>query len=83
MAHFYWQLYLLSLVFSNLSPGVLSALWPTQPVADTVFFCGDSALITWVDTRRKPHVADLGPLTIKLYTNEDVCLPDFAGMYII
>ncbi|KAJ3561498.1 hypothetical protein NP233_g10159 [Leucocoprinus birnbaumii] len=70
MANFYWHLYLLSVLLSKLS-GVLSALYPTQPVANTVFYCGDSALITWVDTHRKPHVTGLGALSIKLYTTED------------
>jgi len=72
MASFYRDTFFCLFLLSRLS-SVLSALYPTQPVADTVFYCGGFALVTWVDTRHKPHVAELGNLTIKLHTSQDVC----------
>ncbi|KAL9709586.1 hypothetical protein Ac2012v2_007325 [Leucoagaricus gongylophorus] len=70
MANFYRDTFLCLFLLTRLS-SVLSALYPTQPVANTVFYCGNSALVTWVDTRHKPHVAGLGDLTIKLHTSQD------------
>jgi len=72
MASFYWNTFLCLFLLTRLS-SVLSALYPTEPVADTIFYCGSFALVTWVDTRHKPHVAGLGNLTIKLHTSQDVC----------
>lgn len=78
MANFYRDTFLCLFLLTRLS-SVLSALYPTQPVANTVFYCGNSALVTWVDTRHKPHVAGLGDLTIKLHTSQDVCF--FADVW--
>lgn len=63
----------LLLVLCNLS-GVLSALYPTQPVAKTVYATGNSALVTWSDDAHAPHVPELGALKIELYTAQAVCL---------
>jgi hypothetical protein len=52
--------------------GALAALYPTQPVAKTIYATGSSALVTWKDDTRDPHVSELGPLMIKLFTAQAV-----------
>jgi hypothetical protein len=64
---------ILLVILCHLS-GALAALYPTQPVAKTVYATGSSALVTWKDDARDPHVSELGPLVIKLYTAQAVSL---------
>ncbi|XP_006456261.1 hypothetical protein AGABI2DRAFT_122173 [Agaricus bisporus var. bisporus H97] len=65
---------ILLVILCHLS-GALAALYPTQPVAKTVFATGSSALVTWKDDTHVPHVYDLGDLVIKLYTAQAVSPP--------
>ncbi|KAF7760108.1 hypothetical protein Agabi119p4_10784 [Agaricus bisporus var. burnettii] len=68
---------ILLVILCHLS-GALAALYPTQPVAKTVFATGSSALVTWKDDTHVPHVYDLGDLVIKLYTAQAVYVATLA-----
>ncbi|KAJ7097581.1 hypothetical protein C8R44DRAFT_811691 [Mycena epipterygia] len=57
-------------VFSGLQL-VLASLWPTYPTADTILSAGEQAHLTWIDTQRRPRLADMGLLTIDLCTRDD------------
>ncbi|KAF9449140.1 hypothetical protein P691DRAFT_812935 [Macrolepiota fuliginosa MF-IS2] len=72
MAYNYWNMrILMGVVLCNVTV-VLSALYPTQPVAATVFYSGRAAMIEWIDDDRKPRISDIGALAIKLATACDV-----------
>ena len=45
---------------------VLASVYPTQPVADTVYTLGQLAEITWKDDGRAPQLKDMGLMEINL-----------------
>src|SRR6202035_1886253 len=62
-------LYLAAIVLASTN-SVSAALYPTRPVASTVFTTGQSEDVTWRDDRMKPHLWDLGPMDIDLFTGD-------------
>ena len=54
--------------------GVLASLYPTSPVADTVYGAGRQNLVEWIDDSPKPHLYEISVLKIDLYLDNDVCL---------
>ena len=59
-----------SLVFG----GALASLYPTSPVADTVYDAGRQNLVQWIDDDPSPHLHEISVLKIDLYHANDVCL---------
>ena len=59
------------LAVSNLQT-VLASVYPTIPVSGTVYRAGRRELVTWIDSRREPHLDELGVLVIDLYTADGV-----------
>jgi hypothetical protein len=59
-----------------LTTSVSAALYPTQPVADTVYSPGQLALVTWIDDGQKPHLKDMGPVKLDLYHGKHVSFID-------
>lgn len=62
------------LVASLFFCGALASLYPTSPVAGTVYDAGRQNLIEWVDDDPKPHLDEISVLKVDLYSNDDVCL---------
>lgn len=50
----------------------LAGLYGTSPVANTVWTAGRSESVTWIDDKFHPHLDQLGPLNIALYSGTDV-----------
>ena len=48
---------------------VLASVYPTQPVADTVYTSGQLAQVTWKDDGRVPRLMDMGLMEIDLYAS--------------
>lgn len=61
--------FLFSLVFANLSL-VACGLYPTQPIASTVFTVGDWNQVKWIDDSRKPHLSELKPCSLQVYSDD-------------
>jgi len=62
-----------------LSPLVSVSLYPTQPIQDTVYYAGETALTTWIDDGISPLLSDMGRIVIQLYTSTDVRIPHFLS----
>ncbi|KAJ7779183.1 hypothetical protein B0H16DRAFT_808218 [Mycena metata] len=56
----------------------LASLYPTRPTATSVFSPGTQNL-RWIDTKHRPHVAELGPLTIDLCTRNGTPIANLAS----
>ncbi|KAJ7040969.1 hypothetical protein C8F04DRAFT_1391428 [Mycena alexandri] len=56
----------------------LASLYPTHPTAETVFSLGAQNL-KWIDTNRRPYVAELGPLKIDLCTKNGTPISNLAS----
>ncbi|EIN05628.1 hypothetical protein PUNSTDRAFT_46927 [Punctularia strigosozonata HHB-11173 SS5] len=57
-----------------LTAGISSAyasVYVTEPVAGTTYKAGQYAQISWRDDDRAPHIQDMGPMTLKLFTAND------------
>jgi hypothetical protein len=50
---------------------VLASVYPTKPIAGTVFTSGKDAQITWKDDGRAPRLKDMGLMTIDLYATSE------------
>lgn len=61
---------LLAIIYS-LCSSVEAGLYPTQPIAKTVFRAGAWNTITWIDSGDKPRLNELGRIQIELF-NETV-----------
>ncbi|KAJ6618211.1 hypothetical protein B0H10DRAFT_1795971 [Mycena sp. CBHHK59/15] len=55
-----------------------SSLYPTHPTAVTVFGAGKSALVTWIDTFRRPRLPEMGAMKIDLFTKNDTYVATLA-----
>lgn len=55
-----------------LATSVKASLYPTQPVADTIFRAGQSVALSWIDMGSSPSIEDTGKMDIKLYVANDV-----------
>ena len=49
-----------------------AALYPTRPIASTVFSAGRMSTITWIDDGTAPSLSQIGPMRIDLYYGDDV-----------
>lgn len=63
-------LFIASLAFSS----ALASLYPTSPVAGTVYDAGRQNLVEWIDDDPKPHLYEISVLKVDLYHDNDVCL---------
>ena len=68
--------FIASLVFSS----ALASLYPTSPVADTIYDAGRQNLVEWTDDDPTPHLYDISVLKIDMYLNNDVCLFGLAWL---
>ena len=62
--------------------GVLASLYPTSPVADTVYGAGRQNLVEWIDDEPKPNLYEISVLKIDLYHDNDVCLADLPWLWL-
>ncbi|KAI0795003.1 hypothetical protein C8Q75DRAFT_748511 [Abortiporus biennis] len=60
----------LLLVLVSAVVSVSGALYPTRPVASTVWSAGHSQSVTWLNDKHKPSIRDMGYLDIKLYAED-------------
>ncbi|KAI5118369.1 hypothetical protein M0805_008697 [Coniferiporia weirii] len=64
---------LISLATLALWTGMTCAgLFPTQPIAKTIFYSGAWNNVTWIDTESKPHLHELGGMLMELWTDADL-----------
>jgi len=61
--------YLFCLVL--LAAGALGNIYPTRPVANTVFSAGRTNSVTWINDGARPPLQQLGPMSIELYVGGD------------
>ncbi|KAG1874816.1 hypothetical protein F4604DRAFT_1955217 [Suillus subluteus] len=57
---------------------VSASLYPTQPIQNTVYYSGQSALTSWIDDGTYPPLSDMGGITIQLYCDSDTYLATLA-----
>lgn len=67
------------LVFSVLSLLLLvssatAGLYPTRPIASTVFSAGRLSTITWINNDDAPTLSQIGPVRIDLFSGDDVSI---------
>jgi hypothetical protein len=68
------------LVVSLVLGSALASLYPTSPVAGTVYDAGRHNLVEWVDDGPAPHLNEISVLKIDLYQDNDVCLSDLSWL---
>ncbi|KAF9788515.1 hypothetical protein BJ322DRAFT_1209534 [Thelephora terrestris] len=51
--------------------GALGSLYPTSPVAGTVYDAGRQNLVEWIDDDLTPHLQEISVLKVDLYHNDD------------
>lgn len=51
-----------------------ASLYPTQPIAKTVFRAGHLNNVTWIDSPSEPSLAKMGPMKIALCMENDVSI---------
>ena len=61
--------------------GVLASLYPTSPVAETIYGAGRQNLVEWIDDNPKPHLYEISVLKIDLYHDNDVCLSGLSWLW--
>ncbi|KAG1813667.1 uncharacterized protein BJ212DRAFT_1588642 [Suillus subaureus] len=57
---------------------VSASLYPIQPIQNTVYYSGQSALTKWIDDGTYPLLTDMGGITIELYCDSDTYLATLA-----
>jgi hypothetical protein len=62
------------LIASLVLGGALASLYPTSPVADTVYDAGRQNLVEWIDDDPLPHLHEISVLKVDLYHDNDVRL---------
>ena len=50
----------------------LAFLYPTSPIADTVYDAGEAASVEWIDDGKTPYLQDMTITRIDLYRDDDV-----------
>jgi hypothetical protein len=62
---------------------VLASVYPTKPIADTVFTSGNYEQIEWRDDGRAPHIKDMGLMSIDLYATSVVLttITEVSGLH--
>ena len=68
------------LVVSLVFGGALASLYPTSPVANTVYDAGRQNLVEWIDDDPTPHLHELSVLKVDLYCDNDVRLPSLSQL---
>jgi len=68
--------FIASLVFSS----ALASLYPTSPVAGTVYDAGRQNLVEWIDDDPTPHLYEISVLKVDLYHDNDVCLSGLSWL---
>lgn len=66
------------LITSFVLSGVLASLYPTNPVAGTVFDAGRQNLVEWIDDDPLPRLHEISVLKVDLYHDDDVCLSSLS-----
>ncbi len=51
-----------------------ASLYPTTPVAPTTWIAGTPHWTTWLDDKTSPRLSTIGPVTINMYSENDVSL---------
>jgi len=51
---------------------VSASLYPIQPVQNTVYYSGQTALTRWIDDGTYPVLSEMGGISIQLYRDSDV-----------
>jgi len=62
------------LVVSLVLGSALASLYPTSPVAGTVYDAGRQNSVEWIDDDPTPHLYEISVLKVDLYHDNDVCL---------
>ncbi|KAG1786916.1 uncharacterized protein HD556DRAFT_1247500 [Suillus plorans] len=65
------------LLLALLTP-VSASLYPTQPIQNTVYYAGQTALTGWIDDGTYPLLNNMGGITIQLYCDSDTYLATLA-----
>ncbi|TFY62234.1 hypothetical protein EVJ58_g3993 [Rhodofomes roseus] len=54
-----------------LASSAAAGLYPTRPIASTVFSAGRLSTITWINDDTQPSVSQMGPIRIDLYSGDN------------
>ncbi|KAG1853291.1 hypothetical protein C8R48DRAFT_723493 [Suillus tomentosus] len=65
------------LLLALLTP-VSASLYPIQPIQNTVYYAGQTALTNWIDDGTYPLLNNMGGITIQLYCDSDTYLATLA-----
>lgn len=65
------SMFFVILLLALLTP-VSASLYPTQPIQNTVYYAGQTALTNWTDDGTYPLLNNMGGITIQLYCDSDV-----------
>ncbi|KAG2131521.1 hypothetical protein BD769DRAFT_1775071 [Suillus cothurnatus] len=57
---------------------VSASLYPIQPVQNTVYYSGQTALTRWIDDGTYPVLSEMGGISIQLYRDSDTYLATLA-----
>ncbi|KAG1732847.1 uncharacterized protein EDB91DRAFT_1348938 [Suillus paluster] len=57
---------------------VSASLYPIQPIQNTVYYAGETALTRWIEDGSFPLLSDMGGITIQLYCDDDTYLATLA-----
>ncbi|KAG0702625.1 hypothetical protein DFH29DRAFT_490849 [Suillus ampliporus] len=57
---------------------VSASLYPIQPVQNTVYYAGESAVTRWIDDGTFPLLSDMGGISIQLYCDSDTYIATLA-----
>ncbi|KAI0322586.1 hypothetical protein OF83DRAFT_651660 [Amylostereum chailletii] len=73
------SVFLFALVAALYAGVASAALYPTQPVSDTVFTAGRLNTVTWIDDGSSPSLSNLSELKLDLYGQGDNLIKNFAS----
>lgn len=51
---------------------VSASLYPTKPIADTIYIAGQTVSVEWIDDTNDPHIQDMKVSKIDLYLDDQV-----------
>ncbi|KAG2753737.1 hypothetical protein P692DRAFT_20721588 [Suillus brevipes Sb2] len=57
---------------------VSASLYPVQPIQNTVYYAGQTALTRWIEDGTYPLLTNMGGVTIQLYGNSDTYIATLA-----
>ncbi|KAG2095137.1 uncharacterized protein F5147DRAFT_584744 [Suillus discolor] len=70
-------MFVVVLLLALLTP-VSASLYPIQPIQNTVYYAGQTALTSWIDDGTYPPLNNMGGITIQLYCDSDTYLATLA-----